>query len=125
MAGAMLAATIVATHAAGGSPMRDALQSAVQQEMNVAVDVLKYQGATLTPVAIATSIPMPAGTPLAVTMSLSAVSSPNGSVRVTIDATAANSPDRAKLSADVGSRAPLAGTVLQAPGLAPMPTGAP
>ncbi|MEO6836387.1 MAG: hypothetical protein ABI231_10845 [Candidatus Tumulicola sp.] len=126
VAGAALGAAIAATHAAGSDPTRDALQSAAQREMLVALDVLKYQGASIVPVTVATTLPMPAGSPLPAELSIATSALPHGAIRVAITAVnLARAGGRATLTATLSDRAPLPGTVLRAPGLVPAPTGAP
>jgi hypothetical protein len=94
--------------------------------MAVAVDVLKYQGATVEPASIATTVPMPTGSPLAARLSIAASPAPNGSLRIAIAAWAVDgAKDRVELFATLASRAPAPGATLAAPGLAPAPTGAP
>jgi hypothetical protein len=125
VASTALGATIAVTHAAGGDPVRDALQTAVEREMHVALDVVKYQAGSIAPTVIATTIPMPAGSPLPVQLSIDTSPLPQGAVRVTIAAVAAQSGERADLTAALSDRAPQPGALLRAPGLAPAPTGAP
>lgn len=125
VAGAVLDATILATHNAGIRSVREALENELRREMPVALDILKYQGGTLVPTAIATTLPMPAGTPLPARVSIAISPDPSGSFRVIISAEAGDPPQRSRLSATLGAQAPLPGTVVTAPGLAPAPTGAP
>jgi hypothetical protein len=124
--GATLGAVANAAHAAGGDPVRDALQAAATREARTALDVLKYDGATVTPQSVATSIPMPAGTPLPAELSIGVALYANGSTSVTVTALAAGpSGERAAVTESLDARAPLPGSQTKAPGLAPAPTGAP
>jgi type II secretory pathway pseudopilin PulG len=124
--GAILSAIVFATHTSKVSPTRSALESALRREMPLAVDVLKYQGGAIEPATVATTVPMPTGSPLTVRMSIAVSPAPEGSLRIAITASATNgAPDRVELSATLASRAPAPGAMLAAPGLAPAPTGAP
>ncbi|MGB8519492.1 MAG: hypothetical protein WCD38_04955 [Candidatus Tumulicola sp.] len=125
VAGAVLDATVLATRSAGMRPIRDALENEVRRELPVALDVLKYQGGTIVPAAIATTLPMPAGSPLAARVSITVSPDPSGAISVTVTARAGNPAQHATLSSTVGAQAPLPGTVITAPGLVPAPTGAP
>jgi hypothetical protein len=123
--GALLFSVIAGARWAGGNPVRDALQAFVQSEMRIALDVAKYGDATLTPSAVSTTLPMPTGSPLAVTLALTTANAGGGALRVTIAAKARHSQEMQSLSAIVDRRAPLPGISLRAPGLVPAPTGAP
>lgn len=123
--GAALSAGSMAAGAAGRSAVRGALQDAAATELRVAFDALKYQGATLTPRAIATTVPLAGGSPLPVVLSLQTQSA-GGATTVTITAASTlDSTQRVALSATLEQRAPLPGTQIVAPGLVPAPTGAP
>ena len=121
---AILGGMTMATHAAGANTVRDALQDAAERETRVAQDVLKYQGATLAPVTIATSIPMPTGSPLPAQLAF-AKSVAGGVTTITITATAAQTGEQTAVTTQLRGQAPVPGTQVQAPGLAPAPTGAP
>jgi hypothetical protein len=124
--GATLGAAASATKAAGGNPVRDALQSAATREMRVALDVLKYQGASIVPNAVPTGIPLATGTPLPAQISIVASPDPSGAIGVTVTATAQDGSGlTASVTESLDSRAPLPGSQARAPGLAPAPTGAP
>ncbi len=125
VAGAVLDATIFATRSAGMRPVREALEDEVRREMAVALDVLKYRGGTIAPAAVATTLPMPAGSPLAARVSITVSPDPSGAVSVTVTAEAGDPAQHATLRATAGAQAPLPGTVVTAPGLVPAPTGAP
>jgi hypothetical protein len=124
--GATLGAVANAVHAAGGDPVRDALTSAAAREARVALDVLKYDGAVIRSQAIATSLPMPTGTPLPAQLSIAVVSKALGVTAVTVTATSSvNAAETATIAQSLDSRSPLPGATAKAPGLAPAPTGAP
>lgn len=126
VAGTALSAAIVAGKSAAMHPLRDALQLEVERQMPLALDVLKYRGTRIRPAAVATTVPMPAGSPLAAAVSIAVSPGSHGELRVTIAASAIARPDeRAALQATLDERAPLPGTVVVAPLLAPAPTGAP
>jgi hypothetical protein len=124
--GATLGAVANAVHAAAGDPVRDALQSAATREARVALDVLKYDDASIAPRAIATALPLPAGTPLPAQLSISVVSKAHGVTNVTVVATAAaDAAETASVTVSLDTRSPLPGATALVPGLAPAPTGAP
>jgi hypothetical protein len=124
--GATLGAVANATHAANGDPVRDALQAAATREVRVALDVLKYRGASIAPRAIATSVPLPIGTPFPAQISIAVSPDANGATAVTVTAIAsADSAERASVTESLDARAPLPGSQTSAAGLAPAPTGAP
>ncbi len=124
--GAALNAAVAAIHSAGTNPIRAALASAVRREMTIAIDVLKYRGATVAPVTIATTLPMPAGSALPADLSIQTAPVGRDGLRVVITATQSNDArERASLTATLSARAPLPGAVVRAPALVPAPTGAP
>ena len=107
-------------------PVRDALQHEVERQITLALDVLKYRGARIRPAAVATTLPMPTGSPLAAAVSVAVSAGSHGELRVRIAASAIAQPDeRAALEATLDERAPLPGAVVVAPVLVPAPTGAP
>jgi hypothetical protein len=125
-AGATLGATIVATHAAASDPIRDALQDEAEREMYVALDVLKYQGATLAPNAIQTTVPTAGGSPLPASVSIATFERPDGSLGVSVTAAAgADADESTTVSTSLMQRAPMPASQTRVPGLAPAPTGAP
>lgn len=116
----------MAAHSAANAAMRSVMQDAAEREMRVALDVLKYQGGALAPVAIATTLPLAGASPLPVRLSLSASTAPSGATSLTIDVIATDdSTQRVTLGGTLDRRAPVPGSVLHAPGLVPAPTGAP
>jgi len=123
---ATLGVSAMATHAAASAAMRSVMQDAAEREMRVALDVLKYQGGTLAPVTIATSLPVGTASPLPVRLSVSASVAPGGATSVTVGVVASDdATQRVTLSGTLDRRAPLPGTILHAQGLAAAPTGAP
>lgn len=123
--GACLNAAVSAMHAAANRSIREALESEVRREMPVAVDVLKYQGGSIVPTAVQTTLPMPAGTPLPARVTIGVSPDPAGAIRIAITAESVESRQRAEFVTTLGSQAPRPGAVVTAPGLAPAPTGAP
>ena len=114
-----------AFHATAGTPIRDALQSAVRREIPIALDVLKYRGSSVVPASVATTLPMPGGTPLPARLSIQTTRLSADALRIAISAVATGSGQRATATAVLGARAPVPGSVVHAPGLVPAPTGAP
>lgn len=126
IAGAALNAVIAATRTAGIDPARNALESSVQREMTIARDVLKYGGADVAPATVATTLPMPAGSPLPALLSIETTRLAHGALRIVVSAQASGrSDERAALSATLSERAPLPGVTVRARALVPAPTGAP
>lgn len=124
LAVALAGATIVATRGDANDRAREALTRTAQREALLAADVLKYQGSQLAPQTIATTVPLPNGSPLPAVVSLSVSPSSEGRVRVKVQASAANG-ERAELTLDVPPPAPLPGSQVSAPQNAAQPTGAP
>ncbi len=104
---------------------RDALARSAGREALLAADVLKYRGSYLTPKTIATTVPLPNGSPLPAIISLSIESLDGGRVRVVVRADDANAGDAAAVTLDLAPPAPLPGTDVAAPRPVPQPTGAP
>jgi prepilin-type N-terminal cleavage/methylation domain-containing protein len=126
VAGATLSAASVGARAAGSDTARSALQAAAQREMCVALDVLKYQGSIISPASVATALPMPAGSPLPATLSVQTAALSGGAISVAVTAATDSFPQQtATLRATVAQQAPLPGTRMRDPVLAPAPTGAP
>jgi Tfp pilus assembly protein PilV len=109
--GALGALTIAAAHRFGPDAVQSALESAVAREMRVAVDVMKYQGATLAPATIATAIPLPSSSPVAVQMSLNSTTASDGSVTIVLTATSdAENAQSATLQQTIAAPAPVPGS---------------
>lgn len=120
--GAALGVAAPAVRRLAPDPRDLALAQLARGQIAIARDILKYDGSSLAPNAIATSVPMPDGTALAVTLLLD--------VRVTGGATVvsvtAASGDRAQTqAATIASRAPQPGSTIAPAGLVAAPTGAP
>jgi hypothetical protein len=118
-----MGALLGSIHGGAGSPVRDALDAALRREMPLALDVLKYRGSSIPPAAIATSLPMPFGSPLPARLSIRTRELGGDAIRVLIEASALGA--RRSLNATLGARAPLPGAVVHAAALVPAPTGAP
>lgn len=127
VAGAALSATIAAVSHFGPDPAHAALDAAVRREMSVARNLAKYEGATIAPASVSTTVPLPDGSPLPATVVLRATALPDAALDVTISATAMwrGVSESATLSNALAPPAPIPGALLRAPGLAPAPTGAP
>jgi Tfp pilus assembly protein PilV len=114
-AGALGAATIAAVHRFGPDPIQSALEASVTREMRIAVDVMKYQGGTLPSGSLATTLPLPSGSPLPVSYSISTTTA-NGAVNIVLSATDSNdSTKSATLSQTIVAPAPLPGARVSAP----------
>jgi prepilin-type N-terminal cleavage/methylation domain-containing protein len=114
-AGALAAATIAAAHRFGPDPIASALEATVTREMRVAVDVMKYQGGSLTPTTIATTIPMPSGSPLPAQLSLAATTAPDGAVTIVLTATSTDDSSKSvTMSQTIAAPAPLPGARIPA-----------
>ena len=126
LAGAALGTASMAAHAASSSIVRTALQTAAQREMRIALDILKYQGSTLAPATVATTLPMPASSPLPAQLTIRTTLSADGSTAVSVTASSLDDATQSvTLDAALQARAPLPGSQVEVPGLEPAPTGAP
>jgi prepilin-type N-terminal cleavage/methylation domain-containing protein len=115
VAGALGAATIAAVHRFGPDPIQSALEASVTREMRVAVDVMKYQGGSLPGGSVATTIPLPSGSPIPVSYAISTATT-NGAVNIVLTATDSNdSTKSATLSQTIAAPAPLPGARVSAP----------
>jgi prepilin-type N-terminal cleavage/methylation domain-containing protein len=116
-AGALGAATIAAVHRFGPDPLQNSLEATVTREMRIAVDLMKYQGASLPATTVATAIPLPSGSPLPAHLSLSTTTDANGAVTIVLTASDDNdATKRATLSQTIDAPAPLPGARLPAAG---------
>lgn len=119
-------ASISAMRRFGPDAQRTALEDAAQRELHVAVDILKYQGGAIAPAAVATTVPMPGGSPLPAHLSVTTTSLAGGGVSVSLTATSDLDPSKTvTLSATIAAPAPMPSATLAAPDPAPAPTGAP
>ena len=83
--------------------------------MRIAVDVMKYQGASLPAASVSTAIPLPSGSPLPVSYALSRQTNADGSVTIVLSATDSNDGTKsATLSQTIAAPAPLPGARLPA-----------
>jgi Tfp pilus assembly protein PilV len=122
VAGALGGSTIVAAHRFGPDAVQSALEAYVAREMRVAVDVMKYQGADLSPRTIATAIPMPSASPLAAHVALNSSTSADGSVTIVLTATSdADSSKSATLRETIAAPAPIPGARIPAQADGPAP----
>lgn len=109
--GALGAAAIAAVHRFGPDPIQGALEASLTREMRIAVDVVKYQGATLPTASVATTVPLPSGSPIPVSYALSSQTNPDSSMTIVLSVTDSN--DRTKsatLRQTIAAPAPLPGT---------------
>jgi Tfp pilus assembly protein PilV len=114
-AAALGAATVAATHHFGPDPIQSALEASVTREMRIAVDVMKYQGASLPAASVSTALPLPSGSPLPVSYVLSSQTNADGSVTIVLSATDNNDGSKhATLSQTIAAPAPLPGARLPA-----------
>jgi prepilin-type N-terminal cleavage/methylation domain-containing protein len=112
--GALGGALIAAVHRFGPDPIQSALETSVAREMRIAVDVMKYQGASLPSATVATAIPLPSGSPLPVSYVMSSHTNGDGSVTIVLSATDSNDSSKsATLSQTIASPAPLPGARIQ------------
>jgi len=99
-----------------------ALAQLARAQVAIARDILKYDGSSIAPNAIATSVAMPGGTRLPVELRLD-VRAADGATLVTVTAT---SGDRTEAqSAAIAARAPQPGGTIAPAALVAAPTGAP
>ena len=119
---AILSAVVAATHRFGAQPVDEALRHCVEREIRVAIDVLKYQGGSIAPAAIATSAPLPGGSPLPIHVSISANAIAGGGYSVTVMASADGTNESATMTTSVPEPAPLPSAQIVSPsnGAAPI-----
>jgi len=127
VAGAVLAGTIASAAHFGPDPARAALDDALAREMSIARNLVKYQGATITPASIQTTAPLADASPLPANLELQVTQLPGGGMALTISATATwrGATEHRSLSSTLPPPAPLPGSSVTLPGFAPAPTGAP
>lgn len=108
-------ATVAATHRFGPDPIQSALDQSVTREMRIAVDVMKYQGANLPTTSLATTIPLPSGSPLPVSYALASTTNLDGSVTIVLSATDTNdATKKSTRSQTIAAPAPLPGSQVPA-----------
>lgn len=124
--GAAAAGTISAGRHFGANPQRTALEDAAHREMRVAVDLLKYAGGSIAPTVVATTVPLPGGSPLPAHLGVSTTALSGGGTGITITASSdADANLAASVSVTVPAPVPVPSAEIVAPGAAPAPTGAP
>ena len=105
---ALLSATLTAARHFGPDPIQRALDRAARRELRIAVDLLKYQGASIPARSIATTIPLPSAPPFAAHLSVATAASATGSITVSVAATSdLRTDERAAFSAMIAQPAPL------------------
>ena len=103
----VLGGVIAATRHFGPDPIHEALAQRAQSEVRIAVDALKYQGSMLVPTTVASSVPLPGGSRLPVHETLTTSSNADGSIAITISASAdGRSGEYASASASIAKPAP-------------------
>ena len=113
--GSIGAALIAAAHRFGPDPVTQTLEQTVAAEMRIAVDLAKYQSAGLPSTTIATTAPLPSGSPLPISLSLTSVSAADGSIVVTISASnASEGTERATMTQTILAPAPLPNAAIPA-----------
>ena len=111
---AILSATMGAAHRFGPDPIREALQHHVQREMRIAIDLLKYQGASLASATAATSIPLPGASPLPAHVSLTVSALPQGGTAIALTAQSdADSSKTVTMQTIIAHPAPLPSSTVQ------------
>ena len=115
LAGALAAALIAAEHRFGPDPIESALEATVTREMRIAVDVMKYRGARLPTTSVATTIPLPSGSPLPAHLTITSTTAVDGSVTLVLEATDDNDASKGvTLSQTIAAPAPLPGSLVPA-----------
>jgi hypothetical protein len=118
---AILGAAVAATHRFGAQSVDEALRSVVQRELRVAIDLLKYQGGSIAPATVATSAPLPGGSPLPIHVSISANAIAAGGYTLSITATADGRNESATLTTSVAQPVPLPSAQIVSPSNAAAP----
>jgi hypothetical protein len=113
---ALFGGTLAATHRFGPDPVHVALERALQNEMRLAVDLTKYQGGSIAPGTVATTIPMPSGSPIPVHLSIATAPLPIGGIAVTLTATSDDDAEEsATIQGAIPAPVPLPGSSVAAP----------
>ena len=112
VAGTIGASLIAAAHRFGPDPVQGALEATVAREMRIAVDVMKYQGASLPGDApVATAIPLPSGSPLPAHLTLKSTTQSDGSVTIVLSAASDHDASKsATLTQTIPAPAPVPGS---------------
>lgn len=105
----------------------DALGAAAREEARIAADALKYDGSSLQAISVATTVPMPIGSPLPAQLSLSTEMLPGGALVLRVRASNGSSPGSLAREATlvVERRMPVPGSSAIAPTQVAAPFGAP
>jgi hypothetical protein len=124
---AVLGGAILANAHFGPDPTQSALRAEVARELSVAENLGKYQGSALQPATVQTAIPLPDGSPIPATVSLTIQAPVPGQLQIAITATALEGAVTRSATIESGllAPAPLPGTTITLGGLVPAPTGAP
>lgn len=122
--GAAVTVAIPALHRLVPDAESTALAHAAQNELAAAIDITKYDGSTLVPNVVTTTVPLSGASALTATLTLAV--SPDGDARdIEVTAAAADGSASAHVDATIAARAPQPGSTI-APGIAvAAPTGAP
>jgi hypothetical protein len=111
----VLGAVISAAHRLGPDPVRDALARHAQSELRLAINALKYQGASLTPSTVATSVPLASGSSISAHETLGTTTNADGSIAISVSATAdGQTGESASAAATVTQPAPAPSTSIPA-----------
>jgi hypothetical protein len=120
--GAIASAALAVAHRFGPDPVQGALEATVTREMRIAADLAKYQGATLPAASLATTIPLPSGSPLPAQLTLVTTTNNDGSITIGITATSiADATKSAGMTQTVAAPAPAPGTRIPAASAAAAP----
>ena len=85
---AVVGGVISATKQFGPDPIREALNRLAQSELRLAINAMKYQGATLRRLTVPTSVPLPGGSPIASHETLAKSVNADGSILISVSASA-------------------------------------
>lgn len=112
----VMGAAISAAHRLGPDPIRDALAQRTQSELRLALDAMKYQGASLVPAIVSTTVPLPDGSLIAVREALETSANADGSIAISVSASAdSQSSENAVASATAPKPAPAPSSTIPAP----------
>jgi hypothetical protein len=111
----VLTGVIAAAHRFGPDPIEETLRGIAQRELRVAVDVLKYQGGSIVPATIATTAPLPGGSPLPIHLSITTSAMSSGGTSITIDTSADAGNERVTMTTSVARPVPLPSSQIAAP----------
>ncbi len=123
--GALLSGTFAAAHRFGPDLVHESLRRYADQELHVGADLLKYQGASLPPASIETSIPMPGSSPLNARVTLAVSPLPFGATAIAVTAQSDdNSRENVTVQNVIERPAPLPSSTVQSGLFVPAPVGA-